>query len=72
LRFDGFSPTFGAATATPYERTGSLEVSLDVSSASTPPDYDARRFASLLKRGEEEVRKLKARVAAFECEGTEE
>jgi hypothetical protein len=43
-----------------------------VSSASTPPDYDARRFASLLKRGEEEVRKLKARVAAFEREGTEE
>ena len=72
LRFDGFSPTFGAATATPYERTGSAEVSLDVSSASTPPDYDARRFASLLKRGEEEVRKLKARVAAFERAGTEE
>jgi hypothetical protein len=72
LRFDGFSPTFGAATATPYEQTGSAEVSLDVSSASTPPDYDARRFASLLKRGEEEVRKLKARVAAFERAGTEE
>ena len=72
LRFDGFSPTFGAATATPYERTDSAEVSLDVSSASTPPDYDARRFASLLKRGEEEVRKLKARVAAFERAGTEE
>ena len=72
LRFDGFSPTFGAATATPYEQTGSAEVSLDVSSASTPPDYDARRFASLLKRGEEEVWKLKARVAAFERAGTEE
>ena len=72
LRFDGFSPTFGAAAATPYEQTVSAEVSFDVSSASTPPDYDARRFASLLKRGEEEVRKLKARVAAFERAGTEE
>ena len=40
--------------------------SVDVSSASTPPDYDAREFAALLKRGEREVRRLKARLVASE------
>ena len=62
-----FSPFFRGGAATPCSVS-----SIDVSSASTPPDYDARRFATLLKRGEEQVLKLKARVAAFEGAGREE
>ena len=62
-----FSPFFRGGAATPCSVS-----SIDVSSASTPPNYDARRFATLLKRGEEEVLKLKARVAAFEGAGKEE
>ena len=62
-----FSPFFRGGAATPCSVS-----SIDVSSASTPPDYDARRFATLLKRGEEQVLKLKARVAAFEGAEREE
>ena len=63
--FSAHSP-FGAAAP-----PGSVSP-IDVSAASTPPDYDARRFADLLRRGEEGVRKLKARAAAFESAGREE
>jgi hypothetical protein len=47
--------------ATPSSESSSVAAS----SASTPPDYDARRFQAALRRGEARILNLKARVIAF-------
>lgn len=61
-----FPTSLDLAPGTPYSAR-----SVNVSSASTPPAYDEKRFTALLKKGEREIANLKKRVLGFEKDDAE-